>query len=51
MLYISTFLNKVLFLERSENEHNFEDDQVHIDEENSNNISECFNEDNNKINQ
>jgi hypothetical protein len=41
----------VSFLERTENEYNFEDDQVHIDEENSNNVSECSDEDNNKINQ
>ncbi|KAL4121226.1 hypothetical protein QTP88_013782 [Uroleucon formosanum] len=35
----------------SENEHGFEDDQVHIDEENSGNISECSDEDNNIINE
>ncbi|KAL4090868.1 hypothetical protein QTP88_025631 [Uroleucon formosanum] len=35
----------------SENEHGFEGDQVHIDEENSGNISECSDEDNNIINE
>jgi hypothetical protein len=35
--------------EISENEHNFEGDLVHIDEENSSNISECSDEINNII--
>lgn len=35
----------------SENEHGFEDDQVHIDEENSGDISKCSDEDNNIINE
>ncbi|KAL4092414.1 hypothetical protein QTP88_026915 [Uroleucon formosanum] len=35
----------------SQNEHGFEDDQVHIDEENSGNISKCSNENNNTINE
>jgi len=34
-----------------ENEHGFEDDQVHIDEESSGNCSECSDEDNNIINE
>lgn len=37
--------------EMSENEQNFEDNQAHIDEENSNNVSECSDEDNNAINE
>lgn len=37
--------------EMSENVHNFEDNQVHTDEENSYNVSECSDEDNNIINE
>ncbi|CAH1733108.1 unnamed protein product [Aphis gossypii] len=37
--------------EMSENVHNFEDNQVHTDEENSYDVSECSDEDNNMINE
>jgi hypothetical protein len=43
-----------LFLEHSENEHNFENDQAHINEENSNNVSDndnIINEQENENNQ
>jgi len=36
--------------EMSENEYKFEDNQVHIEEENSNNVSECSDKDNFIIN-
>jgi hypothetical protein len=44
-------LNNVSISWSSENEHNFEDDQLHIDEEHSNNVSEYSDEDNNIINE